>query len=35
VGNKAEDDLRSQLQEYGLKSEITILDRIQSKVCTI
>lgn len=31
VGNKAEDDLRSQLQEYGLKSEITILDRIQSK----
>lgn len=31
VGNKAEDDLRSQLQDYGLKSGTEPLDTIQSK----
>ena len=35
MADKAEGDLRSQLQDYGLKSGTQALDRIQSKVCTI
>ena len=33
--NNAEGDLKSQLQDYGLKSEPKFFDEIQSKVCTI